>query len=129
MSIPSININLFCKTLKIKLSVNQKKKKIIKLKRREENSDKSSNYRLKKRPIQRFVILTLNASLSPFFIDIPQKDFDYPTILLSSPISPNFLNFLTKEERRKYTNQTVILTIAVRACVLFVWCANGSRMK
>jgi len=39
-STSSININLFCKTLKMKLSVNQKKEE-----RKEENSDKSSNRR------------------------------------------------------------------------------------
>lgn len=129
-STPSIDINLFYKTSKMKLSVNQKKKK--KKEKRKITINRRTTV-FKKCPMQRFVTLTFNTRLFPRFLSMSLKkiltiqQFCYSRVQ-SLPIQ-SLQNFLPKEKRRKYTNQTVILTIAVRACVLFVWRANRNRMK
>lgn len=117
-SFTSIDASLFCnvKTSKIKLSINQKNKK--KVKRRKKNTINRKTVKLLLKPLRtKFCNANVShAPFSPIFIDVLQKDFNYPTILLYLFFSQSS-KFLTKE-KRKVHESTVVLTIAVRACVL-----------
>lgn len=119
-STPNIDINLFCKTPKMKLSINQKKKK----KEKRKIAINRGTTVFKKRPMQRFVTLTFHTRLFPRFLSMSLKkiltiqQFCYPPVHnLSQPLE--FFN-KGKEEKVHTHKPTVILTIAVRACVLFV---------